>query len=64
MLPMQVPAISARSRLAVAHQLLKAVGFTVPYSVAVDVAGNMYVADNSANNVKKIPFNGGARRLL
>jgi len=36
-------------------------GLVSPFGVAADAAGNMYVADYGASQVKKIPFGGGAR---
>ena len=35
-------------------------GFSYPYGVAVDAAGNVYVADNQNNAIKKVPAGGGA----
>jgi len=35
-------------------------GFNAPYGVAVDVAGNVYIADKGNNAIKKIPAGGGA----
>jgi len=35
-------------------------GFNAPQGVAIDAAGNMYVADEGNNAVKKIPVGGGA----
>jgi large repetitive protein len=35
-------------------------GFSYPFSVAVDGAGNVYVTDTSNNAVKKVPYSGGS----
>jgi gliding motility-associated-like protein len=39
-------------------------GFNIPSGVAVDAAGNVYVADAGNNAVKKIPVGGGAPIIL
>jgi len=39
-------------------------GFSSPYGVAVDTAGNVYVADNGNHMVKKIPVAGGTPVIL
>jgi len=36
-------------------------GFFKPYAVAVDAAGNLYVADTYNSQVEKLPANGGAQ---
>jgi len=35
-------------------------GFNTPYGIAVDAAGNIYVADANNNQIKKIPAAGGS----
>jgi hypothetical protein len=35
-------------------------GFSNPYSMTVDGAGNVYVADTFNNAVKEIPYNGSS----
>jgi|GEM_PF-212742 len=36
----------------------------IPFNVATDAAGNVYVADRGDNTIKKIPFNGGPVVIL
>jgi gliding motility-associated-like protein len=39
-------------------------GFTTPFGVAIDAGGNLYVADQGNNAVKKIPVGGGAPTII
>jgi gliding motility-associated-like protein len=58
------PANSGVSALAYGGPASIASGFNFPQGIAVDAAGNIYVADFDNNEVKKIPVGGGNPIIL
>ena len=57
-------ALSATSSHAQAVITTAATGFTMPYGVATDLAGNVYVADRGNNSIKMISASTGAMSTL
>ncbi|WP_413670971.1 putative Ig domain-containing protein [Mucilaginibacter sp. Mucisp86] len=55
-----VPTSSGVAALSYSAPIAKGSGFSQPFDVAVDNAGNIYVADHLSSSVKKIPAGGGA----
>jgi gliding motility-associated-like protein len=55
-----VPTSSGVASLSYSAPMPKGSGFSQPNDVAVDNAGNIYVADQVSSSVKKIPAGGGA----
>lgn len=54
------PTSSGVAALSYSAPIPKGSGFSQPFDVAVDNAGNIYVADHLSSLVKKIPVGGGA----